>query len=199
MPWQWTIWYSILSFPKPHSKFSMVHTVVMGAIYLKWVKNVLLTKPLYAVSGVIKVMWPNVIGHSRKTFLKSEFTCQFSFFLNIHDLRRCYIIILRNNSFIFNFIIMSWKENLRPSKSHLSNKNNCYTYLQVFFCFEYSILIRFISNFFKCSHNTLGKALWKCTHKIQYHFNLRVETKKIRTLLHEAWPILTKMHRHVLL
>ncbi len=32
MPWQWTIWYSVLSFPKTHSKFSMVHIVVMGAI-----------------------------------------------------------------------------------------------------------------------------------------------------------------------
>jgi hypothetical protein len=125
-------------------------------------------------------------------FLKSEFTCQFSIFLNIHDLRRCYIIILRNNLFIFNFIIMSWKENGRPSKSHMNNKNKCYTYLNVFLCFEYFILIRFISIFFKCSYNTLRKALWKCTHKIQFQFNLRIETKKIRTLLHETWPVLTK-------
>jgi len=36
----------------------------------------------------------------------------------------------------------------------------------------------FISNFSKCLHNTLGKALWKFIHKIQHHFNLQIQTQK---------------------
>ncbi len=62
-------------------------------------------------------------------------------------------------------------------------KKPCYWYWPKFIVFEYSIFIRFISNFVKCFQNTLETLLYKLIQKLQHDVNTILALSPLKLIM----------------